>query len=165
MALFFTKDNNIVNLPLKPPLILDLGEKDKHIYHSHALADAELMQETGWCGKYIGAMKGRWKCRNAEKLSEQWIFFFFLFFLVQWPNKQTKTNLEGRNSFYLDWNSYFGGTWTEVRKQWQKNICIDLESSVWPEQKDFQHLKKKKKSAFVMKKSMLFETKVSKNIA
>lgn len=34
MALFFTKDNSIVNLPLKLPLILDLGEKDKHINHS-----------------------------------------------------------------------------------------------------------------------------------
>lgn len=47
MVMFFTKDNNIVNLPLKPPPILDLGEKDKHIYHSLAPADAEPMQKSG----------------------------------------------------------------------------------------------------------------------
>ena len=79
MALFFTKDKNIVNLPLKPTLIRDLGEKDKHIYNSHATADAEPMQETGRCAKCIGAMKGRWKCRNAETSAVNNGFFFFLF--------------------------------------------------------------------------------------
>jgi len=64
---------------LKPSLILDLGEKDKHIYDSHATADAEPMRETGWCGKCIGAMKGRWKCRNAEMSSVNSGFFSFLF--------------------------------------------------------------------------------------
>lgn len=47
MAIFFTKGNNIVNLPLKPPLFLDLREKGEHIYPSHAIADAEPTQETG----------------------------------------------------------------------------------------------------------------------
>lgn len=47
MAIFLTKGNNILNLPLKPPLFLDLTEKGEHTYPSHATADAEPMQETG----------------------------------------------------------------------------------------------------------------------
>lgn len=84
MALFFTKDNSIVNLPLKLPLILDLGERDKHIYHSHTAADPQPVQETGCYGKSIWGHEEKLevqKCR--DKLSEQWGFFFcFIFFLV-----------------------------------------------------------------------------------
>lgn len=50
MAIFFTKGNNIVNLPLKPTLFLDLREKGEHTYPYyilHTTADAEPTQETG----------------------------------------------------------------------------------------------------------------------
>lgn len=95
MALFFTKDNSIVNLPLTIPLILDLGEKDKHINHSHSAADPQPVQETGCCGKCIGAMKGRGKFRNAEASSVSNGFFSASFsFLLggqikKKPKKQT----------------------------------------------------------------------------
>lgn len=94
MALFFTKDNSIVNLPLKLPLILDLGEKDKHIYHSHSAADPQPMQETGGCAKCIGAMKGSWKFRYAEtnSVNSGFFLFFFIFFLIWWPNKKKQTS-------------------------------------------------------------------------
>lgn len=45
-------------------------------------------------------------------------------------------------------------------------MCIDLESSIQPAQKDFQYLNKKKKKQnktwFTMTKDMLLETKISK---
>lgn len=47
MAMFFTKHNNIVNLPFKPPLTLNLGGKDERSDHSHATADVESVRETG----------------------------------------------------------------------------------------------------------------------
>lgn len=101
MALFFTKDNSIVNLPLKLPLILDLGEKDKHINHSHSAADPQPVQETGCCGKCIGAMKGRGKFRNAEASSESSGFFsasfsFLLGGQIKKKNKEENCTLQSK---------------------------------------------------------------------
>lgn len=80
MAMFFTK-HNIVNLPFKPPLTLNLGGKDEHSDHSHATADVESVWETGWHGKWIWGYEEKvevQKCRQA-----QWIMTLLLLFNVR----------------------------------------------------------------------------------